>query len=293
MAMFYNTVIAWSVYYLFLSFRSVVPWKGCDNDWNTYCCFPINDLNKIPIVKTHSLDTDKYQKIFGNGLIYRSMSQSTNIKRITLFDTRSQNEKNDSNSASLLFDGISRIFNLSDIQPPDSSLIYQNTTGLDEKIMRILRSFFLLHENQLKEPVDDSFLRDIPRNYIRRFHHDPSLFIKRIEEHINMTYQNSSVSIILNCAELMNNPTQEFYNRHLTEMNRSVGFEDFGGLKWELIVCLIVVFITVYFALWKGIKSAGKVNINRKLNDFKKKNFFSYLRLFGLQLLLHTLYFLF
>ncbi len=235
----------------------------------------------------------QYQKIFGNGLIYRSMSQSTNIKRITLFDTRSQNEKNDSNSASLLFDGISRIFNLSDIQPPDSSLIYQNTTGLDEKIMRILRSFFLLHENQLKEPVDDSFLRDIPRNYIRRFHHDPSLFIKRIEEHINMTYQNSSVSIILNCAELMNNPTQEFYNRHLTEMNRSVGFEDFGGLKWELIVCLIVVFITVYFALWKGIKSAGKVNINRKLNDFKKKIFFSYLRLFGLQLLLHTLYFLF
>ena len=57
-------------------------------------------------------------------------------------------------------------------------------------------------------------------------------------------------------------------------MHKSNGIEDFGGLKWELIVCLFVVFVTVYFALWKGIKSAGKVilKINKIFNEkfFKK-----------------------
>ena len=59
MALFYNKVIAWSVYYLFLSFKSVVPWKDCDNSWNTYCYFPINDLNKIPIVHKNLLLTNR------------------------------------------------------------------------------------------------------------------------------------------------------------------------------------------------------------------------------------------
>ena len=47
LAMFYNTVIAWAVYYFFLSFSYEVPWKGCSNEWNTVCCMPIDiDRNK-------------------------------------------------------------------------------------------------------------------------------------------------------------------------------------------------------------------------------------------------------
>uniref|UniRef100_T1J2K8 Transporter n=1 Tax=Strigamia maritima TaxID=126957 RepID=T1J2K8_STRMM len=38
MAMYYNTVIAWAVYYLFASFRSELPWTSCDNPWNTRSC---------------------------------------------------------------------------------------------------------------------------------------------------------------------------------------------------------------------------------------------------------------
>jgi SNF family Na+-dependent transporter len=43
MAMFYNTIISWAVYYLFMSFNGLtdeLPWKGCHHAWNTECCVP-------------------------------------------------------------------------------------------------------------------------------------------------------------------------------------------------------------------------------------------------------------
>ena len=37
-AIYYNVIIAWCLYYLFESFRSEVPWKHCNNKWNTAKC---------------------------------------------------------------------------------------------------------------------------------------------------------------------------------------------------------------------------------------------------------------
>jgi hypothetical protein len=39
----------------------------------------------------------------------------------------------------------------------------------------------------------------------------------------------------------------------------TTGIEDFGGMRWELVAALAVAWILVYFCLWKGIKSSGKV----------------------------------
>ena len=36
--MYYNTVIAWTLYYLFSSFTQDLPWGTCDNTWNTPRC---------------------------------------------------------------------------------------------------------------------------------------------------------------------------------------------------------------------------------------------------------------
>lgn len=49
-------------------------------------------------------------------------------------------------------------------------------------------------------------------------------------------------------------------SRQVQEVHKADAFNNLGQVKWELALCLIVVFIFVYFALWKGIKSSGKVN---------------------------------
>lgn len=50
------------------------------------------------------------------------------------------------------------------------------------------------------------------------------------------------------------------FSRRLQEVDKAKGFENLGHVKWELALSLLVVFVFVYFALWKGIKSSGKVS---------------------------------
>uniref|UniRef100_A0A670ZRQ4 Transporter n=1 Tax=Pseudonaja textilis TaxID=8673 RepID=A0A670ZRQ4_PSETE len=37
-ASYYNTIMAWALYYLASSFRSELPWVSCDHAWNTPNC---------------------------------------------------------------------------------------------------------------------------------------------------------------------------------------------------------------------------------------------------------------
>ena len=39
----------------------------------------------------------------------------------------------------------------------------------------------------------------------------------------------------------------------------SKGIHDIGSIRWELAGCLLIAWLIVYCALWRGIKSIGKV----------------------------------
>ena len=47
---YYNVLIAWAIYFLFMSIRSVLPWSTCGNDWNTENCYLLDD-NKTSSTK--------------------------------------------------------------------------------------------------------------------------------------------------------------------------------------------------------------------------------------------------
>ena len=44
---------------------------------------------------------------------------------------------------------------------------------------------------------------------------------------------------------------------YILQITDSIG--DAGSIRWEILVCLIAAWIAVYFCMWKGVKSSGKV----------------------------------
>ncbi|KAI2664878.1 Sodium-dependent serotonin transporter [Labeo rohita] len=54
-------------------------------------------------------------------------------------------------------------------------------------------------------------------------------------------------------------PAEEFYTRNVLAVHESSGLGDVGYIRWQLMLCLFLIFTIVYFSLWKGVKTSGKV----------------------------------
>uniref|UniRef100_A0A8D9BQ06 Transporter n=1 Tax=Cacopsylla melanoneura TaxID=428564 RepID=A0A8D9BQ06_9HEMI len=52
-------------------------------------------------------------------------------------------------------------------------------------------------------------------------------------------------------------PSEEFYNHKVLQL--SSGIDQMGDFRWELVACSFVSWILVYFALWKSVRSSGRV----------------------------------
>ncbi|XP_028392400.1 sodium- and chloride-dependent GABA transporter 1-like [Dendronephthya gigantea] len=70
----------------------------------------------------------------------------------------------------------------------------------------------------------------------------------------------NGTSVLLNCSrpkKELASPSSEFWNNHVLRLTD--GIDEVGELRWQLVIALILAWILVYFCLWKGIKSSGKV----------------------------------
>uniref|UniRef100_A0AAY4CKE3 Transporter n=1 Tax=Denticeps clupeoides TaxID=299321 RepID=A0AAY4CKE3_9TELE len=61
------------------------------------------------------------------------------------------------------------------------------------------------------------------------------------------------------CVELegMQSPVMEFWERNVLRL--SGGLDEVGDISGNMVLCLIVTWVIVYFCIWKGVKSTGKV----------------------------------
>uniref|UniRef100_A0A8P4G526 Transporter n=1 Tax=Dicentrarchus labrax TaxID=13489 RepID=A0A8P4G526_DICLA len=75
----------------------------------------------------------------------------------------------------------------------------------------------------------------------------------------NGSLANTTISGNMTCADLANarSPIIEFWENKV--LNISSGLEETGEFNWELILCLMAVWVMVYFCVWKGVKSTGKI----------------------------------
>ncbi|XP_047001911.1 sodium-dependent noradrenaline transporter-like [Schistocerca americana] len=60
-------------------------------------------------------------------------------------------------------------------------------------------------------------------------------------------------------ARLPHSPASEYFHRAVLEMQWSDGLHAMGYPKWQLVLCLLLVYTMLYLSLFKGVKSSGKV----------------------------------
>ncbi|XP_069592494.1 sodium- and chloride-dependent creatine transporter 1-like isoform X3 [Ranitomeya imitator] len=70
---------------------------------------------------------------------------------------------------------------------------------------------------------------------------------------------NFSIMYNISCDALLNkrSPVIEFWENKVLQI--SSGLDKPGQLNWQMILCLLATWIIVYFCIWKGVKSTGKV----------------------------------
>lgn len=62
---YYNIIITWTLYYLFMSFSPVLPWSTCDNEWNTDSCV-LRNRSLVNETSTLSPSTQATTLVVGN-----------------------------------------------------------------------------------------------------------------------------------------------------------------------------------------------------------------------------------
>ncbi|OWK02787.1 SLC6A6 [Cervus elaphus hippelaphus] len=62
---------------------------------------------------------------------------------------------------------------------------------------------------------------------------------------------------VSNSTANFTSPVIEFWERQVLSL--SSGIDEPGALKWDLALCLLLVWLVCFFCIWKGVKSTGKV----------------------------------
>ncbi|XP_072534964.1 sodium-dependent dopamine transporter [Salminus brasiliensis] len=80
--------------------------------------------------------------------------------------------------------------------------------------------------------------------------------------HCNNTWNSANCSDLN--ATLLNDshkvtPALEYFERGVLHLQDSGGIDNLGLPRWQLTSCLAVVIVVLYFSLWKGVKTSGKV----------------------------------
>ncbi|KAG7280868.1 hypothetical protein CRUP_010850 [Coryphaenoides rupestris] len=75
----------------------------------------------------------------------------------------------------------------------------------------------------------------------------------------NGSLANATAAPNLTCQQLADgrSPIIEFWENKVLRISQ--GLDQPGQMNWEMLLCLIAVWILVYFCVWKGVKSTGKI----------------------------------
>ncbi|KAK3084772.1 hypothetical protein FSP39_018601 [Pinctada imbricata] len=133
---YYNVIIAWSVYYFFSVFRSDVPWKSCNNEWNSR-------NNCIVFDDAYRFRTDRN--------VYECKEY------FYINETTDQNSSGNTMSSGLVTYGTTTILDIGNISLANGTCIKWNNYTRNETRQSATEEFFereVLHMNNAQGLVD-------------------------------------------------------------------------------------------------------------------------------------------
>ncbi|XP_058116827.1 sodium-dependent serotonin transporter [Anopheles ziemanni] len=97
------------------------------------------------------------------------------------------------------------------------------------------------------------------------YHHEHNLLTSTLPTMLS-NFSSSTVAAVVSEVvgvvtegPVLSSPAREFFERQVLEQYKSDGLDFMGPVKPSLALCVFGVFVLVYFSLWKGVRSAGKV----------------------------------
>jgi len=116
----------------------------------------------------------------------------------------------------------------------------------------------------------ESFRSVVPWKYCGNWWNDDSSCLdtgSKVTKCLNETIVNGTKftlanGTLLNCSKFADlseytSPSLEYWQNYILELSPGMG--EPGSLRWQLVVSLLGAWIIVYFCMWKGVKSSGKV----------------------------------
>jgi len=70
--------------------------------------------------------------------------------------------------------------------------------------------------------------------------------------------ENLTVVTTIMC-NMTRSPAKEYFNLEVLRVQESNGIDDLGSPRWQLVLCILAVYVLLYISLFKGVKSSGKV----------------------------------
>ncbi|GAV00852.1 hypothetical protein RvY_11644-2 [Ramazzottius varieornatus] len=60
-------------------------------------------------------------------------------------------------------------------------------------------------------------------------------------------------------APALRSPAQDYFDNYVLGLEETSGFDSLGWPRWQLVLCLALAYLILFLALFKGVKSSGKV----------------------------------
>lgn len=86
---------------------------------------------------------------------------------------------------------------------------------------------------------------------------DERCFQRGVNQTINQTLYWNTTNVT--CTNTLQTPSEQYWNKYVLHLEESEGLHDLGTVRWDLALCLLFTWIIVFFCLFKGVTSSGKV----------------------------------